>query len=53
MTTLYSFTGGADGGNPNGLVQGVNGIFYGTTQHGGTNLAGGVFQITTSGLLRW
>jgi len=53
MTTLCSFTGGAEGGNPNGLVQGVNGIFYGTTQHGGTNLAGGVFQVTTSGLLRW
>lgn len=51
MTTFYSFTGGADGANPNGLAPGANGVFYGTTQNGGTNLAGSVFHITTNGLL--
>ena len=38
LTTLYSFTGGNDGANPEaGLVQGSDGYFYGTTDHGGTN----------------
>ena len=46
LTTLYSFTGGNDGGNPNGLLRVANGSFYGTTQNGGTNLAGTVFQMT-------
>jgi uncharacterized repeat protein (TIGR03803 family) len=49
MSTLYSFTGGTDGGNPNGLMQDTNGIFYGTTQNGGTNSSGTVFQMTTAG----
>jgi hypothetical protein len=32
LTSLYSFTGGNDGGNPTaGLVQGSDGSFYGTT----------------------
>jgi uncharacterized repeat protein (TIGR03803 family) len=36
LTTLYSFTGGVDGGNPiAGLFQSTNGYYYGTTQHGG------------------
>lgn len=46
LSTLYSFSGGADGGNPNGLMQDTNGIFYGTTQNGGTDDSGTVFQIT-------
>ena len=29
---LYSFTGGSDSGNPNGLTPGPDGILYGTTQ---------------------
>jgi uncharacterized repeat protein (TIGR03803 family) len=28
-TTLYSFTGGSDGGNPTSLIQGSDGNFYG------------------------
>jgi len=51
LTTLYSFTGGADGANPYaGLIQGTNGSFYGTTEGGGSG-AGTVFQITASGSL--
>ena len=38
LTSLYSFTGGNDGANPQaGLVQGSDGNFYGTTEDGGTN----------------
>jgi uncharacterized repeat protein (TIGR03803 family) len=52
LTTLYGLSG-ADGMAPNGLVQGADGNFYGTTQMGGTNLyhgAGGtVFKITPGG----
>jgi uncharacterized repeat protein (TIGR03803 family) len=36
LTSLYSFTGGADGADPaGGLVQGSDGSFYGTTGSGG------------------
>jgi uncharacterized repeat protein (TIGR03803 family) len=49
LTPLYSFTGGNDGGNPNGLLRAANGSFYGTTQNGGTGLAGTVFQGTSAG----
>jgi len=53
LTTLYSFTGGSDGGNPNvGLVQGADGNLYGTTELGGPNYAGTVFKIGTNGVLR-
>jgi len=52
LTTLYSFTGGSDGGNPLAtLVRGSDGSFYGTTVGGGTNGYGTVFQITPSGTL--
>ena len=52
LTSLYSFTGGDDGANPNGLVQGSDGYFYGTTFRGGTNFFGGtVFKISTNGTL--
>jgi uncharacterized repeat protein (TIGR03803 family) len=56
-TVLYSFTGGMDGANPNGLAQGSDGNFYGTTSYGGnTNLNGGdgygtEFQISANGAL--
>ena len=49
LTTLYSFTGGDDGANPNALFRAANGSFYGTTQNGGTNLAGTVFQLAPAG----
>jgi uncharacterized repeat protein (TIGR03803 family) len=45
LTNLYSFSGGQSGANPNTLVQGANGLFYGTTQNGGTNGYGTIFQI--------
>ena len=45
LTNLYSFSGALDGANPNALVQGANGLFYGTTQNGGTNGYGTIFQI--------
>jgi uncharacterized repeat protein (TIGR03803 family) len=53
LTTLYSFTGGADGETPQaGLVRGSDGNFYGTAQSGGTNGgAGTLFKITTQGAL--
>ncbi|HEY3863804.1 MAG TPA: choice-of-anchor tandem repeat GloVer-containing protein [Verrucomicrobiae bacterium] len=46
---LYSFTGGNDGANPNGLMQETNGNFYGTTQNGGASGLGAVFEMTPSG----
>ncbi len=54
VTTLYSFTGGADGANPYaGIVQAAGGNFYGTTQIGGDSdgRGGTVFKITPSGML--
>ena len=50
LTTLHGFTGGADGGYPlGGVIQGIDGNFYGTTSQGGANRTGTVFQITTAG----
>ena len=47
LTTLYSFTGGNDGGNPQAaLVQGSDGSFYGTTYSGGLGGYGTVFRLT-------
>ncbi len=55
LTTLYTFclqSGCPDGEYPGGdLVQGSDGNFYGTTEEGGTNNGGTVFQITPSGTL--
>jgi uncharacterized repeat protein (TIGR03803 family) len=52
LTSLHSFTGTNDGGNPYaGLVQGSDGDLYGTTSGGGTNGAGTVFKISTNGAL--
>ena len=48
-------SGNISGSNPDGmiptgaLVEGTNGIFYGTTQYGGANGTGTIFQITPNG----
>jgi uncharacterized repeat protein (TIGR03803 family) len=52
LTSLYSFTGSNDGQYPQaGLVQGTDGIFYGTTSSGGSDYGGTVFKISASGSL--
>lgn len=44
---LYDFTGGGDGGEPNGdLVRDAQGNLYGTAFLGGTTGAGNVFELT-------
>jgi uncharacterized repeat protein (TIGR03803 family) len=49
-TSLYSFVGSPDGSQPYaGLVQGSDGNFDGTTEHGGTHGSGTVFRISSSG----
>jgi len=59
FTALHNFDG-TDGADPNGLVQGTDGNFYGTTGNGGAinpcSADGGpgcgtVFQITPTGTL--
>jgi len=53
MTSLYSFSNDADGGNPfAALVKGRDGHFYGTTSSGGTNSNGSVFKISPAGKLK-
>ena len=50
FTTLYSFTGGADGGYPvAGLIQGSDGRLYSTEPNGGPDYVGTVFAIKTDG----
>jgi len=52
--TIYDFCSQAncaDGAQPNGLVEGNDGNFYGTTQEGGANGFGTFFKITPSGVL--
>jgi uncharacterized repeat protein (TIGR03803 family) len=50
LTAMYSFSNGVDGGYPGpALVQGANGILYGTAGAGGSNSSGVIFQITTNG----
>jgi uncharacterized repeat protein (TIGR03803 family) len=52
FTSLYSFTGGPDGGQPYaGLVQGMDGNLYGSTSEGGFTRTGTLFKITPSGAL--
>ena len=49
-TVLYSFTGGADGGNPGaGVIHDSAGNLYGTTTSGGTAGQGVVFKLSTGG----
>ncbi len=50
LTPLYGFYGADDGGNPYaGLIQGIDGYFYGTTLQFGANGLGTVFQVGTDG----
>lgn len=54
LTTLHSFCSQqncADGFGPNSLIQATNGNFYGTTNGGGANSVGTVFEITAAGEL--
>ncbi len=49
LNVIYSFTNGA---SPNtALVIGTNGSFYGTTATGGPGNFGGIFEVTSNGIL--
>ena len=49
-TLLYTFTGGADGGNPfEGLIRDAKGNLYGTTEVGGTSGLGTVYKVNSKG----
>jgi uncharacterized repeat protein (TIGR03803 family) len=57
FTTLHSFCanfGCTDGSGPGGLVQGIDGNFYGTTSEGGENASGTnggtIFSLSPTGL---
>jgi hypothetical protein len=54
-TVVYNFgTNPNDGGIPNGgLIFDSGGNMYGTTQYGGPNFAGNVFELTPSGNGAW
>jgi len=45
FTSLYSFSGGEDGGNPAGALLAFDGYLYGMSQAGGTNGNGTVFAL--------
>jgi uncharacterized repeat protein (TIGR03803 family) len=48
--TVYTFAGSTDGGTPlRGLVQGIDGAFYGISNAGGDGGAGVIFRLTVSG----
>jgi uncharacterized repeat protein (TIGR03803 family) len=49
-STLYSFSGGADGGGPRaGVISDGSGGFLGSTSYGGSGNGGTVFQLSSSG----
>ncbi len=52
LTTLYAFSRGSDGGQPEAaLIQGDDGNFYGTTSQYGANGYGTAFKMTPAGIL--
>ena len=55
LTTLVDFTGSGTGtnrgSNPNVLIQGSDGNFYGTTYQGGANDDGTIFKMSLAGSL--
>lgn len=52
LTYLHTFSGGADGAKPYaGLLQALDGNFYGTTNTGGAFNAGTIYKITPGGVL--
>ncbi len=52
LTNIWQFTGGMDGASPfAALVQGRDGLFYGTTYGGGSYAGGTVYKITPTGTL--
>jgi uncharacterized repeat protein (TIGR03803 family) len=52
LTTIASFDGATTGGHPQaGLIADANGNLFGTTESGGANGVGTVFEITGSGFV--
>jgi len=51
LTTLASFDGNSGMSPYAGLIQGLDGSFYGTTSHAGNGGIGNVFKVTTNGVL--
>jgi uncharacterized repeat protein (TIGR03803 family) len=55
LRVLHSFTGGSDGGNPNGVIRDSAGNPYGTASEGGIggiNGYGTVFKISSTGVFK-
>jgi uncharacterized repeat protein (TIGR03803 family) len=53
-TVIYSFTGGSDGGDPNGgVIADSKGNLYGTVVSGGANEGGAVFELSPNGGRGW
>jgi uncharacterized repeat protein (TIGR03803 family) len=52
-TVLYTFTGGADGGAPNGVILGTHGELYGSAAVGGNSGDGVVFEVSPSSSAGW
>jgi len=51
-TVLHTFTGGADGAGPSGLIPSPSGALYGTTASGGDPGLGTVFKVDVNGNFR-